>query len=52
METFEIRAGTSVILAGKRDSRRPSTTSFSGRKKLSNIFYFAIGAGLNFLQQK
>ena len=51
------RAWNSVILAGKRDSRRRSTTSFSKNVVVAETSYqmlevlsFAIGTGLNLLQ--
>ena len=51
---------TSVILAGKRDSSRHSTTSFSenvevAREQIINckkFYHSAIGRGLNFVQYK
>ena len=52
-----VRAWNSVILAGKRDSRRRSTTSFSENVVVAETSYqmlevlsFAIGTGLNLLQ--
>ena len=52
-----VRAWNSVILAGKRDSRRRSTKSFSENVVVAETSYqmlevlsFAIGRGLNLLQ--
>ena len=52
------RAWTSVILTGKRDSRRHSITSFSkddamaetNFQMLEEVYHFALGRGLNILQ--
>ena len=52
------RARTSVILAGKRDGGRPSTTSSLARMsqwrikvfKCQKFYYFVIVSGLNPLQ--
>ena len=45
--------GTNVILAGKRDNRRHSTTSFLENVAVVffKLFHFAIGRGLNLLQK-